>query len=132
MVLPIGGEALATCFEDCEPAPEHIPSTLPNCNRMPLGGVRITCPTGGTNVRLIQVFDPALPKGTGPRLACVCNAVFERCNPNRPAGTKVADGELKACTPGTLQAVPSDVSLVGSNTTYCETIGGKRVCYNKK
>lgn len=132
MALPMGGEALATCFEDCDPEPEPIPSTLPNCNAVSLGGITFSCPTGATKTRIVQVFNPALNKGTNARLACVCNGVFDRCNPNRPAGSEVDEGELEACDPGVLSNVPSEASLIGSNTSYCETSGGKKVCYNRR
>lgn len=131
MTLPMGGEALATCIEDCDPAPELIPGTLPNCNDVTLAGIMFDCPLGD-KPRVIQVFNLNTVKGTSSRLACVCNAVFNRCNPNLPAGTKVAEGEFPACAPGTLQVPPSGVELDGSSTTYCETIGGKRICYNRK
>jgi hypothetical protein len=145
-ILGIGISALLAVFaagtfatddddDDGSPAPRNV---LKNCEDWAVDGVQIKCPANLSKARIVQVFNPSADKGTSTSSACVCNATFVQCDPNKTSNQYSSDGAssktssgLPACNLGFIQAVPSEASLMGNNTTYCETIGAVRYCYSR-
>lgn len=128
MVLPLAGEALAD-VDDGDGEGSTIPATLPDCDSGKVAGHTVTCPTDTTKESIVQVYKPKVPGGLNFNSACVCHGTFNRCNPGLKKGTVVPDGALPACNPGEVSTVADEASFTG-NGTYCETNGGKKVCYH--
>ncbi len=136
LALGLAGSVSATYGDESDDQTTSA-KQLPKCDEVVVDGVRVQCPTNLKKTRIVQVFNPTDEKGTSTASACVCNATFVECDPNKTskstyqAATAQKPAGLPACNIGFLQAVPSEVQLLGNNTTYCETIGGSRICYTR-